>query len=138
MFICDISILNKYAKEKIDDMLIKYNINWRIMVVLLVTEQIPGVSQVRLTPFMQTDKGNVTRIIQIMENRGMIYRKTDTKDQRNKLCYLTDEGAKLLPEVKIIQKTWEEECLSGLTKEEIILYKKINKTISKNLVGKWR
>lgn len=64
--------------------------------------------------------------------------KADTKHQRNKLCYLTDEGIKLLPEIKIILKTWEKECLSGLTKEEIILYKKINKTISKILVGKWR
>ena len=70
MFICDISILNKYGKEKIDDMLIKFNIDWRVMVVLLVTEQIPGVSQVRLTPFMQTDKGNVTRILQSMEKGG--------------------------------------------------------------------
>lgn len=138
MFICDISILNKYAKEKIDHMLIKYNIDWRIMVVLLVAEQIPGVSQSRLTPFMQTDKGNITRIIKDMETRGMIYRKTDTKDQRNKLCYLTDEGIKLLPEIKKIQENWEEECLTGLTKEEKMLYNKINKTISKNLVGKWR
>lgn len=138
MFICDISILNKYGKEKIDDMLIKFNIDWRVMVVLLVTEQIPGVSQVRLTPFMQTDKGNVTRILQSMEKGGMIYRKVDTKDQRNKLCYLTDEGIKLLPELKSILKIWEKECLSGLTEEEIILYKKINKTISKNLVDKWK
>lgn len=57
MFICDISILNKYAKEKIYDMLIKYNIDWRIMVVLLVAEQIPGVSQVRLYQKIQWVNG---------------------------------------------------------------------------------
>lgn len=138
MFICDISILNKYGKEKIDNKLTKYNIDWRIMVVLLVTEQVPGVSQVRLIPFMQTDKGNVTRILQSMEKRGMIYRKADEIDQRNKLCYLTDEGIKLLPDLKSILKTWEKECFLGLTEEEIIIFKKINKTIAKNLVGEWR
>jgi DNA-binding MarR family transcriptional regulator len=138
MFICDISVLNKYGKQKIDDMLIKYNIDWRIMVVLLITEQILGVSQVRLTPFMQTDKGNVTRILQTMEKRGMIYRKTDTKDQRNNLCYLTDQSFKLLPKLKRILILWEKECFSGLTKEEIILFKKINKTITKNLVDEWK
>lgn len=111
MFICDISVLNKYGKQKLDEMLI---------------------------PFMQTDKGNVTRILQSMKTRGMIYRKSDTKDQRNKLCYLTNESFKLLPELKRILKQWEEECFSGLTKEEIIIYRKINEIITKNLVGEWK
>lgn len=111
MFICDISVLNKYGKQKLDEMLI---------------------------PFMQTDKGNVTRILQSMKTRGMIYRKSDTKDQRNKLCYLTNESFKLLPELKRILKQWEEECFSGLTKEEIIICRKINEIITKNLVGEWK
>lgn len=75
MFICDISVLNKYGKQKIDDMLIKYNIDWRIMVVILVMDQIPGVSQARLIPFLQTDKGNVTRIIQCMEKKELYIEK---------------------------------------------------------------
>lgn len=137
MFICDISVLNKYGKQKIDDMLIKYNIDWRIMVVILVMDQIPGVSQARLIPFLQTDKGNVTRIIQCMEKKGIIYRKADTIDQRYKLCCLTNEGLKLIPELKKILKQWEEECFSGLTKEEVVLYRKVNEIITNNLVGEW-
>lgn len=138
MFICDISALNRYGKQKIDDMLIKFNIDWRILVVLLVTEHVPGISAGRLIPFMQTDKGNVARILQSMETRKMIYREADTKDQRNKLCYLTGESLKLIPELKRILKQWEEECFAGLTKEEILLYKKINSVITNNLVGEWK
>lgn len=138
MFICDISVLNKYGKQKLDEMLIPFNMDWRNLVVILVTEQIPGVSQARLAPFMQTDKGNVTRILQFMEKRRMIYRESDTKDQRNKLCFLTNESIKLLPELKRVLEQWEEESFSGLTKEEIIFYKEINKIITKNLVGEWK
>lgn len=52
MFICDISVLNKYGKQKLDEMLIPFNIDWRILVVILVNEQIPGISAVKLIPFM--------------------------------------------------------------------------------------
>ncbi len=138
MFICDISVLNKYGKQKLNDMLIKFDIDWHILVIILVIEQIPGISQARLTPFIQTDKGNVTRILQSIEERGIIYRKSDAVDHRNKLCFLTEESLKLLPELKLVLKQWEEECFFGLTEEESNYYKKINEIITKNLVDEWK
>lgn len=138
MLICDISILDKYGKEKLDGMLMEHSIDWRIMVVLLVTERVFGISQASVTPFLQTDKGNVTRILQSIEKSGFIHREADIKDQRKKLCYLLEKGLKLLSALKRVLKNWEDECLSGLTDNEIDLFRKINKTISNNLIGEWK
>ena len=40
MFICDISVFNKFGKQKLDEMLIPFDIDWRTLVVILVSEQV--------------------------------------------------------------------------------------------------
>ena len=60
MFICDISVFNKYGKQRLDEMLSSLQIDWRGLVIMLVLEQVPGISQTRLSPFLQTDKANLT------------------------------------------------------------------------------
>lgn len=138
MFICDISVLNKFGKQNLDEMLAPYHIDWRNLVVILVSEQVKGVSQAKLIPFMQTDKGNVSRILHSMEKNGLIIRQADLEDNRNKLCYLTDESKKIVGQLKEILEKWEEMCFEGLTKEQVSLYKEVNKIITKNLVGEWK
>lgn len=138
MFICDISVLNKFGKQKLDGMLVPFDIDWRTLVVILVTEELNGVSQAKLIPFMQTDKGNVSRILHSMEKRGFIFRKADLQDNRNKLCYLTDQSKAIVGSLKAILAKWEEECFNGLTNDQIAFYKEINKVLTKNLVGEWK
>ena len=52
MFICNISILNKYGKQVLDELLQDLAIDWRELVVMLVLEKMPGTSQSRLIPFL--------------------------------------------------------------------------------------
>lgn len=138
MFICDISVFNKFGKQKLDEMLIPFDIDWRTLVVILVSEQVQGISQAELIPFLQTDKGNVSRILDAMEKRGWILRQTDLQDHRNKLCYLTSQSKKIVGNLKAILEKWEEECFEGLTKDQIVLYKEVNKVLTKNLVREWK
>ena len=137
MFICDISVFNKYGKQKLDESLRPMNMDWHELVVLMVLEQLPGISQSRLVPFLQTDKANVTKILQIMEKKGLLFRETDPSDQRNKVCKLTEEGMGFLPSVHQAMSDWEKLCYQGISEEELALFRKVGKTITKNLVGEW-
>jgi DNA-binding MarR family transcriptional regulator len=134
MFICDISIFNKYGKQKLDDMLFPLKIDWRELVVMLVIEQIPGISQTRLIPFLQTDRANVTKLLQEMEKKELIRRETDETDKRNKVCYLTNQGESINPNLHEVLDLWEAACFEGLNKDEILQFQRISEIITHNLI----
>jgi len=138
MFICDISVFNKYGKQKLDEMLYPMGLQWRELVVMLVIEQVPGIPQTRLIPFLQTDKANVTKLLQTMEKRGLIVRNADGDDQRNKVCHLTDQGASMTPRLNQILDLWESACFQGIDRDELTEYKRINEIITRNIVNEWK
>ena len=53
MFICTISVFHKYGKQILDEMLQPLHLDWRSMVVLLVVDQVPGISQGDSSPFFK-------------------------------------------------------------------------------------
>jgi DNA-binding MarR family transcriptional regulator len=105
---------------------------------MLVIEQVPGIPQTRLIPFLQTDKANVTKLLQTMEKRGLIVRNADGDDQRNKVCQLTDQGASMTPKLNQILDLWESTCFQGIDRDELIEFKRINEIITRNLVNEWK
>lgn len=56
----------------------------------LWTEQ--GISQQTLAVRTSKDKACLTNLMLNLEKKGYVCRREDTKDKRNKLVYLTDEG----------------------------------------------
>ena len=134
MFICDISIFNKYGKQKLDEMLYPLKIDWRELVVMLVIEQVPGISQTRLIPFLQTDRANVTKLLQEMEIKQLIRRETDETDKRNKVCYLTSHGKSINPNLHQVLDLWEAACFQGIKKDELLQFQRISKIITRNLI----
>lgn len=134
MFICDISVFNKYGKQKLDEMLCPLKIDWRELVVILLIEQVPGITQARLIPFLQTDKANVTKLLQSMEKKGLIRREVDEGDQRNKICNLTNQGSMLIPHLHEVLDLWESACFQGISKDELLQFRRINEIITSNLV----
>jgi len=134
MFICDISVFNKYGKQKLDEMLCPLKIDWRELVVILLIEQVPGITQARLIPFLQTDKANVTKLLQSMEKKGLIRREVDEGDQRNKICNLTNQGNMLIPHLHEVLDLWESACFQGINKDELLQFRRINEIITSNLV----
>lgn len=55
----------------------------------------PGISFVRLSDLMLTDRANVTRIIRGMEADGLVSRQLNTHDRRSYLLHMTAKGAAL-------------------------------------------
>lgn len=133
MFICDISSFNKYGKQLLDKMLRPLAVDWRELVVLLVIERVPGITQSRLIPFLQTDKANVTKILQGMEAKGLIRREVDPQDQRNKVCHHTEAGAGLTPRLHEVMSRWEAACFEGLSPDDLLALARISAIIHTNL-----
>lgn len=138
MFICNISVFNKYGKLKLDELLAPLFMDWHEFVVMLVSDRVPGISQTRLVPFLQTDKANVTKILQKMEMKDLVHREVDESDQRNKVVWLTEAGRTRIPQLYDIMDRWEAMCFRGLTEEEILAFRTITNTITRNLVEDWK
>lgn len=133
MFICDISMLNRLGKASLDERLQIIGFSWREMVVLMVLEKKPGAAQSFIEKFLQTDKSNVTHIIQGLETKELLIRKICEEDRRYKGLYLTSTSRKLLPWLHEQLRLWQEQCYQGLSQEEIAIYQTINQKIVDNL-----
>ena len=138
MFICDISIFNRYGKLLLDGMLSPLGVDWRELVVLLVIEQIPGIAQARLIPFLQTDKANVTKLLQLMEKKKLIRRASDGQDRRNKVCHLSDAGERLIPRLHEVLEDWEKACFAGIGRDDLQKFNEIGAIITQNLMKEWQ
>lgn len=134
MFICDISVLNRFAKAKLDQMLEPHGFHWREMAVIIALDSKPGINQNNIGDFLQTDKANVTKLIHQMEADGYIERKTDTKDRRQNLVYNTIKAEKVLPTLQSTMQQWEEEIYAPLTKEEQETFKRLHGKLSATLM----
>ena len=135
MFICTISVFNRYGKQVLDDMLTPYSLDWRDLVAILVLEQIPGASQSRLIPFLQTDKANVTKILKALEGKGLINREIDQQDKRSRACSLTEQGQSLAPKLYKVLQEWEAICFQGIPEAEVEQFKRTSEKITKTMMA---
>lgn len=119
-------------------MLRPMNLDWHMLVALLVLEQVPGISQARLSPFLQTDKANVTKLLQAMEKKGLIRRETDGTDKRNKVCYLSDQGEARIPQLHALLERWEATCFQGVSTDDLLRFQRVSEIITQNLIKEWR
>ncbi len=135
MFICDISVFNRNGKMRLDEMLAPLHVDWRELVVILVIEQVSGISQSRIIPFLQTDKANVTKILRSMEEKGLLLRTVEKDDRRNKDCHLTPMGAALAPKLRETLDRWEDECFRGVEAGDRDAFRKVSEQVLRNLMG---
>lgn len=135
MFICEISVLNKFGKILLDQMLSPMHFGWRKLVVILVLSYSPGCSQSYLTEFLQTDKGNVTKLINRMVHADYIERRINPQDKRYRKLYLRARGEALVPALEDILKRWEDICLTSLDEEQKATYRQLNKLVMDQMLA---
>ncbi len=134
MLICDLSILHKYGKLALDRELRPLGFSWQEMVVMMVLERVPGADQTLLSKFLQTDKGNVTRLIDQMERKGHLLRQISSGDSRRREIHLTSHGrAHLLP-LRQAMSDWEASCLRGLSREQVRTFEETSALIIRNIL----
>ena len=134
MLVCDISLTHKYGKQTLDARLSPFHVCWQEMAVLMAAHRSPDVTSAPLSRLLQTDKGNVTKLLNSMESKGLITRAPTQKDQRRKALRLAPKGESLLPDLYRVMSGWESECLEGLSPEDQKGYQRLSGTVISNLI----
>ena len=135
MLICDMSIIHKHGKQTLDDMLLPLGLGWQEMSVMMLLEMKPDADLALISSLLQTDKGNVTRLINNMEKKDLIFWDICREDRRCKSISLTHSGADKLPAVHEAMAKWEAFCFQGFSEEQIKQYEDMNAQFIRNIMG---
>ncbi len=92
-----------------------------------------GIHQSALAERAAKDRPNITRILNLLEKNGFIFRTPDGEDKRRLNVYLTEEGKALKQKLIPIVIGFLQKCFEGLTQEEVQDLRRIHEHILKNL-----
>ncbi len=92
-----------------------------------------GLSQKELADRIVKDQPNLTRILDKLEQKGLIRRADNANDRRAFLIYLTPEGESLMEKLIPLAVEVSIEALQGLTQEESLLLKSLLDRVWRNL-----
>lgn len=123
--------VKQYAQRRFKEL--GFNITVDQWLVLKHLDENDEMKQNELADIIFKDNPTLTRIIDLLCDKGLTERKINPADRRSFIVKLTKEGSKkiaqLKPKVKDIRlKAWE-----GLTERDFNHFKKILNTIYKNL-----
>jgi MarR family transcriptional regulator, multiple antibiotic resistance protein MarR len=117
-----IKLVNRLRVEMIDALdrkLADYDISAPQLIVLSSLANGEGTSAAGLCKSISYDPGAMTRMIDRLEQRGLIRRVRDTGDRRLTNLQMTDEGKRLYPRLLAVKDEVQAQFLRGFSKEEI-------------------
>ncbi len=77
-------------------------------------------------------KGNVSQAVEILSQKSLLLRRHDEEDRRRIHLILTEEAEPIVTEMERIWEKFEKEIFSGLSKEEVDAYDRVNEKIKEN------
>lgn len=78
----------------------------------------PGIDQATVAGLVAYDRATLGKVIDRLESRGLILRKTSSKDRRAKLLNISENGAELLAQARPIVVDLQSGIIEGLTEDE--------------------
>ncbi len=132
-FICFMNILYRYGKILLEDMLVDKEINMQELIVLLIISKSEGILQSKLNNFVGLDKGNFSNFLKNLEKRELIYRRKSKEFHSQNLCYLTDFGKSLVPELEYTLNQWKKFLIKNIDDENLKSFDKTSLEISQNI-----
>jgi MarR family transcriptional regulator, organic hydroperoxide resistance regulator len=91
-----------------------------------------GLSQTTLAEHACKDRHNVTRILNRLEQSGLVRREPNLQDKRFHKIFLTDEGRTLKEKLIPIVENHLLKALSGLTQQDLRQFERIHQHIISN------
>ena len=92
-----------------------------------------GLSQKELADRIVKDQPNITRILDKLEQKGLVTRKDNASDRRAFFVHLTPAGEALLEKLVPIAVEVSVEAFKGITPEEAALLTKLLNRVWRNL-----
>jgi DNA-binding MarR family transcriptional regulator len=103
---------------------------WGIIRHLWETE---GLSQREIGEKVAKDKPNITRMVDALEKKHLIFRQADPRDRRKYSIYLTKEGKQLHERLFPLAQELRERATEHLAPQEIDLLKELLNKIHQNI-----
>ncbi|MBS4196705.1 MarR family winged helix-turn-helix transcriptional regulator [Lederbergia citri] len=85
----------------------------------------PGITSSELELILMIERPSVTSLMNGLEKKKLIIRKSHPEDARYKQIFLTEEGEKVAIETKQISYIVENQILEGFSAEEFEIFKKL-------------
>ncbi|MCG1010749.1 MarR family transcriptional regulator [Salinicoccus sp. ID82-1] len=97
----------------------------------------PGMIQEKLAEILKIDRTTTARAIKNLEKNGLIIKKTDPNNQKNKLLFPTAEGQAIYPFIIRENEHSNAVALQGLTEEEIDVLVGLLERVKDNISHDW-
>ena len=125
MFIDNIHAIVRYGALSLHKRLKHLNINGSehsVIAYLVVHKSVNGDE---ISEFLKIDKSTASKTLSNLEKKGLITRRTNEHNRREKLIDITPEGFSLAVEVEEIINTWTRDVMKNLSEEEINIFNKL-------------
>jgi len=128
-------VMQKRMRRRMARALEKYDVTLEQFVVLYNLVNEDGINQKTLSSRVDKDQATLARILDILENRGFVERRTTEKDRRAFLVYVTDAGREKVRDTARRLGTVHKEIIDGIpggkVDEFIGLIKQMNTNLEK-------
>jgi len=92
-----------------------------------------GLTPVELARRADKDKPNVTRLLNILEDKGLISRQADSQDRRSYRIHLTEAGVALKEPLLDLGGICQKQACQGLSRQEMATLKHLLRRIYANV-----
>lgn len=97
-----------------------------------------GAAAMKIGPMMGLEPRSLTRLLNSMEEKGLIYREVDKNDKRSVKVYLTKEGKKMKEKSRETVLRFNEAVREQISEQKLNVFfdvvKSINQIIEKNSI----
>ena len=130
-----INFLNCKIKKNFSDMLQSHDINltpeqYLVMDILWDEESL---SQQTIADILQKDKNSVTKFIDSLEKKGLVYRSIDKNDRRINNIFVSEEGRRLKQKTTDVAVNTMKSILNGISEDELATCITVMEKIKKNI-----
>lgn len=102
-------------------------------IVLYRLMQKDGLNQAEIAELTTRDRPNITRIVNVMEQRGLIERRPAVSDRRVNRVFLTNKGRELFARLPGIVSDHLERATRNIPANDLLITKSVLRRMSRNL-----
>ncbi len=113
-----------------------YDLTPEQCMVLVRLRELEGINQAQLAERLLKDRHNMTRILNVLEERGLIVRRPDSGDRRAYRIYVTKDGKTLQQELIPFIDMHLQQMFQGLSTDDIRDMQRVLKNIVTNIERK--
>lgn len=126
-------VMHKRMRRRMSKALEKYDVTLEQFVVLYNLYGEDGMNQKSLSNKVDKDQATLARILDILETRGYVERRTTEKDRRVFLVFITDSGRNKVKETARRLEKVHNEIIHGIPEDKIDSFVGLIKQMNANL-----